>query len=73
LACKQKHDLKADIYNLDGKLVKNLYVCGTHGVEAMTMIWDGKDNQGKPVHQGAYIAIIKTGNSSASKKINLTR
>ena len=61
-----------DIYNIKGQKVKALindkFDAGAHQV-----VWDGKDNSGKPVSSGIYFYKIKASNYTSTKKMILMK
>ena len=63
-------DLK--IYNLQGNLVKTL-VNDIKQAGFYNLIWDGRDERGKPVPSGVYIYKIDTDNHSNSKQMILLK
>ena len=60
------------IYNLKGQKVKQLVneelAAGAHQV-----VWDGKDDSGKPVGSGIYFYKLKSGNYTSTKKMILMK
>ncbi len=59
------------IYNLKGQLVKNLYsgITSKH-----TVMWDGKDEQGKELENGVYFyKLIVNGKTAETKKLILMK
>lgn len=64
--------VKLTIYNLKGQKVKELIngqiVAGTHSV-----VWNGKDNNGKQVGSGLFFFKLKTDNKEISKKMLLLK
>lgn len=59
------------IYNLKGQLVKELYsgVTSKH-----TVMWDGKDEQGKTLESGVYLyRLLVNGKTEATKKLILMK
>jgi hypothetical protein len=64
----QPQMLKAEIYDLQGRLCKTL--AATYFTEGRhTLPWDGTDNSGLPVSSGFYVLLIK--NDSETNKIKL--
>jgi len=64
--------IKIDIYNQMGAIVRNLYngdrVQGYHSI-----IWNSKDNYGKPVSAGLYFYSIRSINYTLSGKMLLVK
>ncbi|RKY87675.1 hypothetical protein DRQ15_10705, partial [candidate division KSB1 bacterium] len=60
------------IYSLAGRLIRTLVAeenkAGSHKV-----VWDGKDDQGKPVASGVYIYKLNAGDFTLAKKLLLLR
>ncbi|MBN1290852.1 MAG: T9SS type A sorting domain-containing protein [Candidatus Latescibacteria bacterium] len=56
------------IYNVLGQQVRNLLSkiipAGTH-----TVVWNGKDDNGKPVSSGIYLSLLKTGDITAAHRM----
>ncbi|MCK4359255.1 MAG: T9SS type A sorting domain-containing protein [Candidatus Cloacimonetes bacterium] len=61
------------IYNVKGQLVKTLLPTTTHQSPLTKVIWDGKDDNGKPVSSGIYFYKFTSGNKSEIKKMILLR
>jgi flagellar hook assembly protein FlgD len=61
-----------DIYNVRGQLVKTLLnqemLAGTHSV-----IWDGKDGQGRSVSSGVYLYRMTMPNKVLTNKMLLLK
>ncbi len=61
-----------EIYNLKGQkirtLINEILPAGSHSV-----IWNGKDDNGKPVASGVYLYKMRTGNYTSSKKMILMK
>jgi len=65
------------IYNLKGQNVKS-FNCfpecnGVQGDTSNSVVWDGKDDNGKPVSSGIYFAKLNTNNQTVSKKMLLMK
>ena len=59
------------IYNLKGQLVKTLYSGNT---SKHTVMWDGKDEQGKEIESGVYCyKMDMNGKTIDTKKLILLR
>ena len=60
------------MYNQLGQEVRSLakanYEAGSH-----SLVWDGKNNNGRSVSSGVYIYRIKAGKFTKSMKMNLIR
>ncbi|MGC9336681.1 MAG: FlgD immunoglobulin-like domain containing protein [Candidatus Cloacimonadia bacterium] len=63
----------AEVYNIKGRLVKT--IVDAHKEKGYyTAIWDGKDNNGKPVSSGIYFYKLETDNSQSQiRKMLLIR
>ena len=57
-----------EVYNIKGQKVKTLY-SGTADVGEHTVIWEGKDNNDKPVSSGIYFYKLKTNNKELTRKM----
>jgi hypothetical protein len=64
--------VKLSVYNLLGEKVTTL-VSETQIPNSYTVIWNGKDDQGKDVPSGAYIYTLKLNRSSQSFRMMLVR
>ncbi|PKN76209.1 MAG: hypothetical protein CVU49_02265 [Candidatus Cloacimonetes bacterium HGW-Cloacimonetes-2] len=64
--------VRMDIYNVRGQLVKTLLnqemLAGTHSV-----IWDGKDGQGRSVSSGVYLYRMTMPNKVLTNKMLLLK
>ena len=59
------------IYNLKGQLVKKLY---TGVTSKHTVMWDGKDEQGKQINNGIYLyRLLVNGKTEEAKKLILMK
>ncbi len=71
-ALKQSEDVKLMIFNLKGQLVKTLcdekQDAGYH-----TIIWNGKDKNGKTVSSGVYFYKLNAGKYTSTKKMILMK
>ena len=57
------------IYNVSGRLVKNLSLGAGHWALETTVVWDGRDNAGKEVKSGIYYIRVKTQRQSFITKV----
>jgi flagellar hook assembly protein FlgD len=60
------------IYDILGKQIRTLF----HGVEeagVKSVIWDGTDDLGRPVHTGVYLYKIHAGDFTQSHKLLLLK
>ncbi|MCF7793815.1 MAG: hypothetical protein K9N09_08705 [Candidatus Cloacimonetes bacterium] len=71
-----------DIYNLKGQKVKSLPVIlspesslgkGSGTPNSYSVVWNGKDDNNKPVSSGVYFAKLKAGNQIATQKMLLMK
>jgi hypothetical protein len=60
--------LKAQIFNLKGKMIKSLYN-GNISKENINLFWDGRNEAGNRVSDGIYLLNIITDNAIITKKI----
>jgi flagellar hook assembly protein FlgD len=61
------------IYNQLGQVVKTLINDQVMTKGTYEMIWDGKNDAGKPVSSGIYIAQLRFGNFSKEIKMMLVK
>jgi len=59
---------KLSIYNLKGQKVRSFEGNPGAGAE-QTFLWDGKDDSGRKVSGGIYLAVAQAGNKVAKSKI----
>jgi flagellar hook assembly protein FlgD len=71
-ALKKASDVVLEIYNLRGQKVKTL-VNESLQEGYHKAIWNGKDNDGKPVSSGIYFYEMKAGNYVDSRKMILMK
>ena len=57
------------IYNVSGRLVKNLSLGAGHWALETTVVWNGRDNAGKEVKSGIYYIRVKTQRQSFITKV----
>jgi hypothetical protein len=57
-----------EIFNIKGQLVRRLKTIDKSTEGNTSVIWDGKDEQGKTTETGIYLIRIKAGNQFISKK-----
>jgi hypothetical protein len=60
------------IYDASGRLVRQL-VSGPVGTGSQSVLWDGRDNQGRGLGSGVYFARITIGDFAGSQKLTLIR
>ena len=72
LTAKDAKNAKIEIYNLKGQKVKTLISdqlpAGEHSV-----VWDGKDENNKPLSSGIYFYKLKAGNQEETRKMILLK
>jgi hypothetical protein len=60
------------VYNIAGQKVRTLLsgrlMAGDHG-----FVWDGRNEGGKPVASGSYLAVLKAGGRQASQRLVLIK
>jgi len=61
-----------DIYNVKGQLVRNL-VCDDKAAGDHAVVYDGTDNNGRPLPSGVYFYRMKTGRYSSTRKMILMK
>jgi hypothetical protein len=64
----QASTVSLNIYNLRGELIKSLSNEQTWAAGYHSLIWDGTDNQNRPVSSGVYLYQIRTDKFNQSKR-----
>ena len=67
-----EQNVELTIYNLKGQQVKTLY-SGLISKGVHSLVWEGKDNNGKQVGSGLYFYKLKTNDKEISKKMLLLK
>ena len=57
-------EAKVSIYDPDGGLVRTLTVSGSEGAEGRSVSWDGRDENGRPVSDEAYMFVVEGADGS---------
>lgn len=65
-------EISLKIYDIAGRLVRTLEK-GPRGVGSHAIVWDGRDDQGRPVCNGIYLYQLKTGRQLLTRKFTLIR
>ena len=65
-------EVKLGVYNLLGQEVRRL-VDGEVGAGTHSVLWDGRDEDGKPVGSGIYFSRLKVGEIVRTRKAVLLR
>jgi hypothetical protein len=60
------------VYNLKGQLVRTL-VSETKAGGAHSVAWDGRDRNGSPVANGAYLVRMQSGGNTSTRKLMLIK
>jgi len=60
------------IYNSRGQRVKQLF-SGIPGSHTLSLVWDGKDEQGREVSSGVYLSRLQSGNFIQTRKMLLAK
>jgi len=68
----EKINISIDIYDISGKLVRNLYT-GSKGPGNHYTMWNGKDTNGNPVNTGIYLYKLQYGKREIMGKIMLVK
>ena len=63
--------LEVDIYDVRGKLVRNILSAGEPG--AVTVTWDGRDHNGYRVASGTYFIAVRSPRESLTRKVVVLR
>jgi len=56
---QQNEQIKLEIYNIKGEKVKSLPILSPSPVHALSIIWDGTDENNQPVSSGIYLYQLK--------------
>jgi DNA-binding beta-propeller fold protein YncE len=67
LSLPESRQCELSIYDLSGRLVRRY--AETSGPGVISIIWDGKDEEGDPVSAGLYFYAVQAGESSETKKM----
>ena len=77
LTAEDTKGAEIEIYNIKGQKVRTLecvnYVDAKATESLSHIVWDGKDDSGKPVNSGIYFYKLKSGKFSSTKKMILIR
>ena len=65
-------DIKLTIYSLLGRVVRTFSV-GYQPAGQHVTAWDGRDDEGRNVPSGLYVAVLESGSSKLSQKILVVR
>ncbi|NQV18258.1 MAG: T9SS type A sorting domain-containing protein, partial [Armatimonadetes bacterium] len=68
----QDQEIELTVYNLKGQKVRTLYTGITSSGE-QSLVWNGKDDDGKSVGSGLYFYKLRTENKVYSKKMLLLK
>jgi len=60
------------VFNALGQRIRSL-VDGVQKTGDHAVVWDGRDDSGRPVSSGLYVTRVKTAESSSSRKMLLVR
>jgi uncharacterized delta-60 repeat protein len=66
--CANPRDMRINIFDVDGRLVRNLFDQNTLA-GTMTLVWNGSDDSGRKLPSGVYFVRLETANCSITKKI----
>jgi hypothetical protein len=61
------------IYDVHGRLVRNLVAAEHHETGHYTIQWDATDNSGRKVSSGSYFCRMQAGRFSSTKKLTLVK
>ena len=65
-------EVKLTIYNILGRRVKTLFE-GHQNAGMKTLVWDGKDDQGKQLSSGIYFYRLQAGEFIQTRKMSLIK
>ncbi|MBU1076394.1 MAG: hypothetical protein KKH98_03825 [Spirochaetes bacterium] len=69
LISEDKLYIKADIFSISGRLVKNLFDQNTSTLNNIELKWNGQDTDGEYVGAGVYLLQVRLGSMQKSAKI----
>ena len=70
---QQEGELSIQIYNLDGRLIQNLFKGSVYSGEHVFQRWNGSDNSGSQVPSGMYLIQMKMKDQVINKRVLLQR
>jgi hypothetical protein len=70
LVINHSSNMSLSVTNLQGRLVRSLELPANM---SNSVIWDGRDNTGRLVRSGRYIATIRSGNSVVTSKFTMSK
>ena len=62
-------EVKLNVFDLRGHLVKRLVSSLRHNSGAYTVIWNGQDDRGKKVASGVYFYRLQAGGFTTTRKM----
>ena len=60
-------DIKLSIYNLNGKLIKEINKCRTRGLNELR--WNGRNEMDQEISSGVYLYILNADGKTSSNKL----
>jgi len=66
-------NVKVDIHDIRGRLVRQLVVDQAYPAGDSTVLWDGTDDTGRSLASGLYLMHVRSGQSSVTGKLTLVR
>jgi|GEM_PF-1788902 len=66
-------ETRIEIYNLKGQKIKTFPIPNSSLLIPNQVVWDGKDDNNKPVGSGIYLYKLKTGNFEQTRKMILIK
>ncbi|MCK4359808.1 MAG: T9SS type A sorting domain-containing protein, partial [Candidatus Cloacimonetes bacterium] len=70
---KGEKDTKIRIYNVKGQLIKQFSILNSSRYISGSIVWDGKDENGRELPNGIYLYQLNYGNQSITKKMLILR
>lgn len=61
------------VYNVHGRLIRNLISNETYERGTYKIAWDGKNDAGVPVASGTYFARLQAGSYSSTQQMSLVK
>jgi hypothetical protein len=68
-----KTDVVVSVYDVAGRLVREVYNLGVFGGQVITLSWDGLDDNGSPVASGVYFMKVNAGQQEQVRKVVIIR
>ncbi len=70
---RQGSEVRLEIYNIKGELIKELYSGYVEADKLISVSWNGRDEQGEELGSGIYLYKLKTSDGEYSRKMILLK